>query len=88
MKPTVGRIIHYVVTEADRAHVEALKATGIEINPLSTLQHLPAIVIVPWSELTVNAQVLLDGATVLWKTSITQGTVPGTWHWPEREENE
>lgn len=87
MKPTVGRIIHYVVTEADRAHVDALRAEGIvHLNPLSTQQHLPAIVIVPWSEETVNAQVLLDGATVLWKTSIKHGTVPGTWHWPEREE--
>lgn len=83
---TPGRIVHYVVTEADRAHVDALRSQGLQANPLSPQQHLPAVVVQGWSPVTANLQVWLDGAGCLWKTSITQGTVPGTWHWPERDD--
>lgn len=32
----------------------------------------------------VNGQAFLDGNDSLWLTSVREGAVPGTWHWPSR----
>ena len=44
----------------------------------------PMVVVRVWSATCVNGQVLLDGTDVFWATSVSEGTAPGTWHWPER----
>jgi hypothetical protein len=88
MKPTIGRIVHYVVTAADAQSWNEQQADKGTQNPLGEGDHLAALVVKDWSDVTVNLQVFSDGAHSYWKTSITNlgDTQPGTWHWPERED--
>lgn len=80
--PTVGRIVHYVMSS------EHPRASG-EIRP--------AVIVRRWSddpEGAVQLQVFTDGGNdgnecasgVVWKTSVRhdEGKAPGTWHWPPR----
>jgi hypothetical protein len=83
MKPTIGRIVHFVQK----------KPEGYG----DTLVHLPAIIVAVWGDTCVNLQVFTDGTNsdvaetnrVKWVTSVTlDETVapqPRTWHWPEHE---
>ncbi len=84
MKPTVGRIVHYVL---DRGRGKG--------------EHRPAIVVNDWAGLheVIQLQVLTDGTNdgdefatgIAWRTSVHQDEekkAPGTWHWPEREEEQ
>jgi hypothetical protein len=82
MKPTIGRIVHYVQN----------KPAGYG----DALVHLPAIITAVWGDTCVNLQVFTDGtnsddqnmAPVKWITSVSldeSASQPRTWHWPERE---
>jgi hypothetical protein len=83
MKPTIGRIVHFVQK----------KPAGYG----DALVHLPAIIVAVWSDTCVNLQVFTDGTNsdpeetnrVKWVTSATldetETPQPRTWHWPERE---
>lgn len=87
MKPTIGRIVHFVQKKpADRGE---------------GLVHLPAVIVAVWGDTCVNLQVFADGgnseehcggtaapSNVKWITSVSQDETaaqPRTWHWPERE---
>lgn len=84
MKPSIGRIVHFVQG----------KRTGYGEGVV----HLPAIVTAVWSGTCVNLQVFTDGANsddenmshVKWVTSVSfddsASPQPLTWHWPERED--
>ena len=83
MKPTIGRIVHFVQN----------KPAGYGEG----LVHLPAIITAVWSDTCVNLQVFTDGTNsddqnmspVKWVTSanLDGSDMPRsrTWHWPERE---
>lgn len=83
MKPTIGRIVHFVQK----------KPAGYG----DALVHLPAIIVAVWGDTCVNLQVFTDGTNsdadetnrVKWVTSATldetETPQPRTWHWPERE---
>lgn len=86
MKPTIGRIVHYV-QKKPAGYGEALV-------------HLPAIIVAVWSDTSVNLQVFTDGSnsesgpnsnppSAKWITSASFDSSdtpqPYTWHWPERE---
>jgi hypothetical protein len=83
MKPTIGRIVHFVQK----------KPSGYPEG----IVHLPAIITAVWGETCVNLQVFTDGtnsdeqnmAPVKWVTSASldasEAPQPRTWHWPERE---
>jgi hypothetical protein len=85
MKPTIGRILHYVQKKS------ATFGGGIV--------HLPAIIVAVWVDTRVNLQVFTDGSNsemdpnswqnVKWATSApldeSADPQPWTWHWPERE---
>ena len=83
MKPTIGRIVHFVQK----------KPAGYG----DALVHLPAIIVGVWGDTCVNLQVFTDGTNsdadetnrVKWVTSATldetETPQPRTWHWPERE---
>ena len=83
MKPTIGRIVHFVQK----------KPAGYG----DALVHLPAIIVAVWGDTCVNLQVFMDGTNsdadetnrVKWVTSATldeaETPQPRTWHWPERE---
>lgn len=87
MKPSIGRIVHFVQSKP--------YSQG--------LVHLPAVIVAVWGPECVNLQVFTDmgnseyqhpeGTTapsgVKWITSVSQdetASKPRTWHWPEREE--
>ena len=86
MKPTIGRIVHFV----QKTHVYGA----------DRLVTLPAIIVAVWGDTCVNLQVFTDGSnsepdiapnanqpSVKWVTSVTydeSGAAPYTWHWPER----
>lgn len=81
MKPSIGRIVHFVQRKPE-GYGDALV-------------HLPAIIVAVWGESCVNLQVFTDGTNsddsnmspVKWVTSAsydgTDNPQPRTWHWPE-----
>ena len=88
MKPTIGRIVHYVQ--------EKPALYRLQDGP-KQMVHLPAIITAVWGDTCVNLQVFTDGTNsedmnmspVKWVTSSTldasENPQPRTWHWPERE---
>jgi hypothetical protein len=83
MKPSIGRIVHFVQK----------KPAGYGDGVV----HLPAIIVAVWGDTCVNLKVFTDGTNsdpeetlpVKWVTSAsldeTETPQPRTWHWPERE---
>lgn len=98
-QPSIGRIVHYRLTEGD---VEAIETrtpqyrTGtsslggeysvFQRNPVHAGQDYPALVVAVFdpSVTTANLMVQLDGHGQYWATSRTEGDEPGHWHWPPR----
>lgn len=90
MKPTIGRIVHFVQEKPPNYQPS--------VGPKLTM-HLPAIITAVWGDTCVNLQVFSDGSnseidgtnfrSVKWLTSISldasETPQPRTWHWPERE---
>lgn len=82
MKPSIGRIVHFVQR----------KPSGYGEGVV----HLPAIITSVWGDTCVNLQVFTDGTNsddqnmhpVKWITSITLDASEEpqelTWHWPEK----
>jgi hypothetical protein len=89
-QPTIGRIVHYRLSEQDMPRITALvnepRPSGRShvLNPTRVGDTVPAIVVASWAEQTANLHVLLDGEVTLWVTSAKEGDVPGTWAWPPR----
>ena len=92
MKPTIGRIVHFV----------QLKPSGYQSKDAPVQKvHLPAIITAVWGDTCVNLQVFTDGSnseewpnsnppSTKWITSAcldaSEAPQPYTWHWPEREQ--
>jgi hypothetical protein len=90
MKPSIGRIVHFVQERPSRYQ---------SMNEPKILVHLPAIITAVWGESCVNLQVFTDGGnseegpssnppSVKRITSATldeNASQPYSWHWPERE---
>lgn len=90
MKPTIGRIVHFVQEKPPQYQA----AEGPKV-----FAHLPAIITAVWGDSCVNLQVFTDGSnseidgtnfrSVKWVTSATldESATPQarTWHWPERD---
>lgn len=74
-KPSVGRIVLFEPGENDLA---------AKSNCLQDGEILPAVIVRVYGDTCVNLRVLTDGPDVLWRTSVTFGTGPYTWCWPER----
>lgn len=97
---TEGRIVHYVLSASDAEEINRRRVakTYLPEWPQGAQAHtgnhavegdlLPMIVCRVWREsaVSVNGQVFLDGNDTFWATSRHEGTKPGTWHWPERDE--
>ncbi len=97
MKPTIGRIVLYTLSEQDaeaitkrrldfRRHRTTDSYTG---NPVEAGQTYPAIIVRTWgdtSEALVQLRVLLDGTDDLWATSVGVAAEPTPRHytWPPR----
>lgn len=76
MKPSVGRIVHYV-------------SHGSPVQPDGTQAHeskcRAAIITEVWSDTTVNLAVLNPTGMFFNSSEYDEtGTEGGSWHWPER----
>ena len=98
MTPTIGRIVHYCLTEQDAECINR-RRVNYHLDPSNEgfIFHtgnvanagdvFPAMAVrVNDDGASVNAQVLLDGNDTLWVTSVVEsvGAVPGGWFWPPR----
>lgn len=83
MKPSIGRIVIYRLTEGDKTTLEVRGAS----NPNNGADEAPAMVVRVWSDTCVNLKVLVDGEDTLWVTSATLADAPEQerrWRWPDR----
>ncbi len=84
-----GRLVGYRLTKSDCAAIlERREKSGglFEGNPPAEDDVVPMLItrIFPGNTVCFNGQAQLDGNDTLWKTSVLEGTTPGTWHWPPR----
>ena len=87
--PTIGRIVHYTLTEDDVLRVHSNRSVNHypASNGASAGQAYPAIIVRTWGDTPdamVNLQVLLDGPDTLWVTSRDEGDGAGHYVWPTR----
>lgn len=94
--PTVGRIVHYKLSEYDAKAINRRRAdftaagpsrTGAQAhvgNHAEAGQVFPATIVRTFGPDAVNLQVTLDGSDTYWATSRKTGDEDGTWAWPTR----
>lgn len=71
------------LAKEERLGCQAHRGNGVVVGEV-----YPAMVVRVFdpSTGTANLQVVLDGNDSYWATSCCEGTEPGTWSWPKREE--
>ena len=93
MQLTIGRIVHYTLTEQDASLISSRRAAqafpaGIvgRHNAVSPGDTYPAMVVRTFGGSGANLRVLLDGDDTYWATSRTEGEPgeQGRWVWPPR----
>lgn len=86
MQPTIGRIVHYTLTEADAEQINHRRESSFVLvgNRASVGDVYPAQIVRCFGGPAVNLQVALDGTDHYWATSRSQGEGPGFWFWPPR----
>jgi hypothetical protein len=94
--PTIGRVVHYTLTEDDAKKVNGRRCAdkpggrhwhGAQShvgNPAKAGDVVAMFVTAVWSATCVNGQAMLDGNDSLWLTSRTLGDGQGEWKWPPR----
>jgi len=95
MRPTIGRIVLFMLSAAAAAEImarrksaETFKSFGIEGNPVREGDVFPMIITREGSDqpgAAVNGQVLLDGNDSYWARSValcSDKLEPGQWAWP------
>lgn len=88
MIPTIGRIVHYRLSEHDVAQINQSRADGVgRGNSVAAGDVFPLMITRAWGNTegsAVNGQVLLDGNDSLWVTSRVEGDGPFQWFVPPR----
>ncbi len=95
MQPSVGRIVHYTLTEADAEAINRRRPNGpMGHNGNGSVVHAgnhaaegqvyAAMVVRTFDGPYANLQVFLDGNDHYWATSRSEGEGPGFWFWPPR----
>ena len=88
MKPTLGRIVHYQLSERDAQRIAARRdGAGIVWNLAKEGDVYPLIITRLWGEeetSAFNGTVLLDGPDTFWVTSTSIGDGPAKCSWPPR----
>jgi hypothetical protein len=86
--PTIGRIVHYRLSETDAKSIERHRDDRDDesSNQARAGDVLPAIVVRTFGDtLAVNLRVFLDGADMHWATSRGYSVqTEGCWFWPPR----
>ncbi|MFM9542333.1 hypothetical protein [Streptomyces turgidiscabies] len=90
MKPSIGCIVHYTLSEQDAAEINRRRAddpaayAGNQAREGDVCPAMIARIFGETPESAVNLQVTLDGNDTFWATSRTEGEGPFHWAWPER----
>ena len=100
MKPSIGRIVIYKLSELDAFNIEWRRThhrpflNGANAREAGSYviagEEVPLVIVRVWEDEFgpgmpgVNGQALLDGDDALWVTSAGEGDGPGQWHWPPR----
>lgn len=88
MIPSIGRIVHYTLTETDAIVIHPRRVGGATHgNEVTAGQVFPMMITRLWTynpdeTSVVQGQVFLDGDDSLWVTSVKQGDGEGQWHKP------
>lgn len=87
MIPSVGRIVHYRLSESDVGMAKYRPAPGAFYNTPREGDVLPMLICRVWADeptetSLVNGQVFVDGNFSIWATSRAQGDQPGQWSDP------
>lgn len=87
VKPTVGRIVLYKLSERDVQAISEDRGLGsaTQCNLHRTGNVLPMIIVSVWPGDDVNGQVFLDGNFTLWVKTVSQGDGFGQWQWPNQQ---
>jgi hypothetical protein len=98
-RPSIGRIVHYTLSEQDAAQINRLRQDyQLNARPQGTgfVGHVgnhaqegdvyPAVIVRVFDprSTTANLKVELDGTDVFWATSRQLGDGPSYWAWPGR----
>lgn len=97
MRPSMGRIVLYRLTEGDveRARDRDRSDGRIALNGLGAGDLVPAMVLRVFDDypmpdggtgIAVNLRLFIDGNHDGWATSVHEGTALGHWSWPPRVE--
>ena len=87
MKPSIGRIVHYTLSENDATAIaNRRKDFGVNIgNAVREGDVFPAVIVRVFEAAgSANLKVLLDGTDDFWAGSVSEGEGPRTWAWPPR----
>lgn len=88
MKPSVGRIVHYTLSQQDTDEINRRRVDSPQTgNHVREGDVFPAMIVRIFGETpasAVNPQVFLDGDDSFWATSRTLGDGSFHWAWPER----
>lgn len=101
MKPSIGRIVHYKLSDWDAARINKRRKdfhvynnslnyrdTGYIAhfgNEVQRAEIVPLVITRVIGDHMVNGQALLDGSDTFWVTSAAEGESEGTWRWPSRD---
>jgi hypothetical protein len=87
--PEVGKIVRYVLTDADAAKVNNRRArpTSPIKDLVSAGTEVPMMVVRVWSGLSIQGQALLAGDDALWLSPVegAETLTAGCWSWPVPE---
>jgi hypothetical protein len=84
LTPTIGRIVHYVLSDDDADRINRRRTDGAAGNGVRSGDVFPAVIVRTFGGVAVNLQVFVDGDDVLWVTSRGEGDGRGSWSWPPR----
>lgn len=83
MDPTIGRIVHYTLSQIDANLIHSRRTSrGVAYNTVNAGDVYPALIVRTFGGHAVNLQVMLDGEDTYWACSRMLGDGPGTWAWP------
>lgn len=83
MKPTVGRIVHFVLDSGEHRPAMIVRVWGEGTPYVSSVQ------LQVFTDSDAEAKYNDKLPPVMWRTSVTEDATAerkGSWHWPEREE--
>lgn len=89
MTPTIGRIVHYTLSEYDAEQIERQRPQVVDgrqvRNSAQPGDVFPALIVRAWPQsICVNLKIFFDGEGEYWATSRNEGDGPGQWAWPRR----